>query len=408
MIAPDIEVGLTVLERTNGVVPVIDVLHSLSMTHTATREAHELGLEIGDDLCEVLTKTVLTAHEGFLWEEADDVDTCLLVLQSCNGETSLLTSLGGLQHSLVFLPVCPLGLDLGLGNDATFLRDQGDDEVFLQLALALWGRDIAHEHREVVLGTCCDSDAVPSFVIDGVVAQYGIMGIVLAQWIDGDDNHRFRTTPGGGGTPATMVLRDIFEVAILDEFGVESSISGITDILEEDTNELVADGFLLTRHFQRGRDRSGDVDRIVFLVVVHTLLTDLSVFCLTLEMAGDGLQFGWGDVEKTTILLFAVDGNGVACPGALTNLAGFIFTELPEVGRGRYPALIATLGLIVDVESAVIVGEDNWTQALAGGHDGIILRTPADQILAIGNGEQRTFVIHLEDKSPGAIGSTSH
>ena len=125
-------------------------------------------------------------------------------------------------------------------------------------------------------------------------------------------------------------------------------------------------------------------------------------------MAGDGLQFGWGDVEKTTILLFAIDGNGVACPGVLTNLAGFIFTELPEVGRGRYPALITTLGLIVDVESAVIVGEDNWTQALAGGHDGIILRTPADQILAIGNGEQRALVIHLEDKSPGAIGSTSH
>ena len=259
------------------------------MTHTATREAHELRLQVGNHLCQVFPQAVLTTHEGFAWEEADDIDACFLVFQSCYGEACFLTGLCGCEHCLVFPPVCPLGLHFGLSNDAAIFSNQGDDEIFLQLALALWGRDIAHEHREVVLSTCCYSDAIPTFVIDGVVAQYGIMGIVLTQRIDGNDNHRLRTTPGGGGTPSTVILGDILEVAILDKFGIEPSVSSIADILEEDADKLVADGLLLSRDFQGGGNGLGDVDGVIFLVVVHALLTDFPVFCLTVEVAGDGL-----------------------------------------------------------------------------------------------------------------------
>ena len=304
------------------------------MTHTASREAHELGFQVGNHLCEVFAKAVFTTHEGFAWEEADDINACFLVFQSCYSEACFLTGLVGCEHCLVFPPVCALGLDLGLGNDAAIFSNQGDDEILLQLAFALWGRDITHEHREVVFGTCRYCDAVPTFIIDGVVAQYGIMGIVLAQRVDGNDNHWLRTTPGGGGIPSTMILRNIFKVAILNQFGIESSVSSIADILEEDADKLVADGLLLARDFQGGGNGLGDVDGVILLVVVHALLANLPVFCQMVEIAGDGLQFGWGDVEETAILLFAIDGNRVACPCCIANLAGFILAELPEVGRG--------------------------------------------------------------------------
>ena len=61
----------------------------------------------------------------------------------------------------------------------------------------------------------------------------------------GSNLYRSRCVPGGGSVPAAVVFGCIFKVAVLDEFGVEATVGGITDILEEDADELVADGFLL-------------------------------------------------------------------------------------------------------------------------------------------------------------------
>ena len=136
MIAPDVKVGLTVLQWSDGMVPVVDIVQTLSMAHATTRESYEFGFKVGDDLCQILTKPVLTVHECLLREQTHHIDAALVFLQSCDGQTSLAAGLLSRKHCLILLPVVPLGFYLGLGNHLSVLSHQRDDEVFLQLALA--------------------------------------------------------------------------------------------------------------------------------------------------------------------------------------------------------------------------------------------------------------------------------
>ena len=50
-------------------VPVIDILQSLTVTHATAWEAHELRMQIGNDLRQVLAQTVLAIVERLLGEE---------------------------------------------------------------------------------------------------------------------------------------------------------------------------------------------------------------------------------------------------------------------------------------------------------------------------------------------------
>ena len=54
VVTPDVEVGLSVLQRTHGVVPVVDVVETLAVTHAPAGETHELGLQVGDGLGKVV------------------------------------------------------------------------------------------------------------------------------------------------------------------------------------------------------------------------------------------------------------------------------------------------------------------------------------------------------------------
>ena len=73
------------------------------------------------------------------------------------------------------------------------------------------------------------------------------MRIIIAQWLFGRDFEV--TVPSGGGiplySPLVIVLCRVFKITVLDEFRIETPISSIGDIFEEDTDEFVADGFLL-------------------------------------------------------------------------------------------------------------------------------------------------------------------
>ena len=82
MVAPDVEVRLAILQRAYGVVPMVDILKALAMTHAATGEAHELRLQVGNHLCQVFSQTVLSVLERLLREETDEVDARCGLLQA--------------------------------------------------------------------------------------------------------------------------------------------------------------------------------------------------------------------------------------------------------------------------------------------------------------------------------------
>ena len=70
------------------------------------------------------------------------------------------------------------------------------------------------------------------------------MGIVDAERMFSSNLNWARRTPGSGCSPSAMVFLCIFEVAVLHQFGIKTTISRIADILEEDSDEFIANLFL--------------------------------------------------------------------------------------------------------------------------------------------------------------------
>ena len=208
-----------------------------------------------------------------------------------------------------------------------------------------------------------------------------------------------------------MVTRRIFEVAVLDKLGIETSVGGVADVLEEDADKLVTDDFLLG-----GVDGEGGLDGLrqvfqVLRVVVHALVAQLPVAGTLLEVLADGGKLGGGEGEELAFTLLAVDGNGafggktVGRSGGGSAWGGYVDGEMTEIVAGAYKAR-ALLRLIEHLE-ALGYGTDNGLKALTGGYAGIVLRTPVHQVAAVGGSEEGRTVVDLKHQSPRAVGSTA-
>ena len=69
MIVPDIEVGLTLPQFSDGSLPVVDIIDAVAMRGTSARESHEAGLQVGNGLCKILAKAVGVTFVGVLREK---------------------------------------------------------------------------------------------------------------------------------------------------------------------------------------------------------------------------------------------------------------------------------------------------------------------------------------------------
>ena len=117
-----------------------------------------------------------------------------------------------------------------------------------------------------------------------------------------------------------MILGRIFEVAVLYQLGIESSIGGIADVLEEDANELVANAFLFGEvHAQRAFYGGGEVGQVL-RVVVHALVAQLPVACRLGEVLLKSNDKVVAYTEGVAFLQPTGDGGRVAQPGHVVNL----------------------------------------------------------------------------------------
>ena len=139
VVAPDVEVGLAILQRTYGVIPMIDIIHTLSMTHTATRETHKLGFQGCNSFRQILAKSILTPHKRLLREETDHIDASLYLLLSDDCQASFFTCLLGGEYGFVLFPTFALRFKRSLGYHNIVTINELDDKVLLVA-------DITHKH----------------------------------------------------------------------------------------------------------------------------------------------------------------------------------------------------------------------------------------------------------------------
>ena len=227
-------------------VPMINIVNTLTMAHAATRKSHKLRLQLSNSFSKILAQSVSLV--GIVREQRYHVECHSSILLASHHQSAVYSLVAihlcallvcGIQRKSISLPLLAYYLQLTLSHHVAIFSNQCHAE-FLFLA-----RDVASIDREIVCRTTV-YDAIPSLVIQGIGSNHGIMRIVLAQRIFGSYSDRSIALPCCYGTPSLMVVACIFEVAILHKFGIESAIGSIADIFEKHTNKLIRNSLALS------------------------------------------------------------------------------------------------------------------------------------------------------------------
>ena len=240
MIVPNVLRGLTVLPGTYALVPVIDVVKSLTMAHATTGKTYEPRTEGRDSLGQVFAKPM--SLEGIVRKEAYHVYGNAVLFQRCQHQSDL-TLRGFLvnnQRQGIASPVLTFDLYLLFCEHLALVIDKAHQQLILASILA------ADKDREVELLEWFSHQSTPPCVIECVLlGQEHIVGIVFAQRLCRADADRMIALPCGRCVPPTMVVGGVLEITVLNKFRIKATIGSIADVLEENTHQSVADRLLL-------------------------------------------------------------------------------------------------------------------------------------------------------------------
>ena len=198
------------------------------MNHTTAGEAHELRIQVGQSLSQILAHTMTLI--GVLGHQRNHVDIHLALIQHQNLQHGLLGLFRGSQHNLVFLPILAVYVDSSLGQQFRVLApplrlSQHHADLFRIVV------HIAEESREIIFGPglygnaveaiVLQAEALPAFIvvvflhslgvqthIGGVV---GMQGIVHASLHPTGGVTRTHEAPRGAGSPAVAFDGTEFE-----------------------------------------------------------------------------------------------------------------------------------------------------------------------------------------------------
>ena len=226
----------TLLDRTDGLLPVECILRRLLSLYVATaRETDELRMDVIEKLSQIRAQAIFAVLESRR-EEAYHVenDGTLAVgyeFKLCLGIVGI-----GCKFCCIFGPfLAYLGIE---GCFSIHLVALGVGEASLQSALVA----TLCPERELVGSALYGIDA-PEALVDerGCGSRFGSNGkleslaLCLVEQTLVDELCLDFCTFLGGSFPGRDVFVVILERAVADEFGIESAVSSMVDILEEDT-----------------------------------------------------------------------------------------------------------------------------------------------------------------------------
>ena len=255
VVAPGVLQLPALLLRADGGLPAVGVPEAVAAAvhHASAGEAHELRLQVGQCLCQILAQAV--AFVGVFRHERHLVDVEVAHGEDENLQVGILAVLRRRQHSLILLPRRSADIERRLGQHrrigAPTLSGLGQHHAHL-LSTAY----VAEEHGEVVLCAGLHADAVeavvlqaealPALIVVKLLRALGVQphvgGVVGVQRIVHPHLHRAQRVaranlfPSRAGTPSVAVGRAELEASVLHQLGIESAVGRVVDVLEEDTD----------------------------------------------------------------------------------------------------------------------------------------------------------------------------
>ena len=252
MVIPNVAHRLACLQGTYGIHPSVDVVKSVTMAGTSTRETHEAGLHVSQYLSQIGAHTILASLERLLWEERNHVQSHLSYRRGNHQQLCLVRIPLGGKDGVHLLPLARSGCrEVFLSHGVALLINKAHGE-FSCLSFQL-----TSPQGEVVLVALLQYNTVKSFVGKGHTRLAdGQCGIVLVVFVNRIISGYLKLVAISGILQApsrrvapspTMsgVRRVILEATVLHQLGIDTSIGSIVDVFEKHTDEFVTDGLCL-------------------------------------------------------------------------------------------------------------------------------------------------------------------
>ena len=396
VVVPDVALGGTLPEGSDGLAPAVHVAESVAVAEASAGETDEAGMEVGEGLCEVGTKSVLAVTEGVLGEEADEVEGNASGVLWLDGERCTGGVGRGSQDGLLLTPLLAGGEG---GASQFFVAVEQADEEFLGFGIKVLGKE-----AEVVFLALLQDDAVETVVAErcarlcggeeGVVGVVGVKGLLGRDFPSGSFAFQFPETLG---VPLAAVEVVVLEVAVLDKFGIESAVGAVVDVFEEDADEVGRDGFCLVG--MEGQRGFNALEGLETLVVVAGRFAVLPVAPCGVSSADNGcLDHRIGHADDVSLVCLSVEGDSVQRTCGLVGLLadGLCLAPLLEVGAGGAVVVALRCG-IDDAEDAVVLCQFGCNDVFVVAHVGIVLRLPSPEVVRTCSGKLVGTVIEGED-----------
>ena len=263
VIAPGVLELLALMLGTQSGLPTVGVPEAIAatMNHATAGETHETWMHGLQCLGKVLAKAM--AHEGIFGHQRYGIDVHLTHGEYENLEDSIRAIFCWFEDGLHLVPIGAYDLYGLVGQQLLFTTGYNkSDAHFLGLAA-----HVTHKGREVVLGARLHVHAVEAIVLEAyacpaievIVVSYtldenahvvevvdvqriGLQGCNVARRVSGTDE-----SPGCARAPAGTFASVVFEGSVLHQFGIEAAIGCITDVFEEDSNQVITDSLTASR-----------------------------------------------------------------------------------------------------------------------------------------------------------------
>ena len=237
-VLPAVAVQRAVLDGADGVLPLIAGVEVGTFYDAAAREAEDAWVEVFQSLCQVAAHAVLPILIGVDGEQRHVLQGHRVGSLQEDAQLGVLQRLPGGQRDGVFLPLGRRNLDFLVDKLLVLAHGVLVDELDADGTIALGGLG---PYAEAVLLALLDANAEVALVgqtraalLMAGVGEFYVPGAALEGTV-------ILQVDTAEGLPAHEVLGEL-ERTVLDQFAVESAVSGEVDVFEEDAVHGLLDG----------------------------------------------------------------------------------------------------------------------------------------------------------------------
>ena len=151
-----------------------------------------------------------------------------------------------------------------------------------------------------------------------------------------------------------MVSRRVFKVTVLNELSIEATVCSIANILEKNTDKLIADGLFVITNLEGCGE--GTQSCQLRGIIVHALIAEVPVLCLYSKVTDHSIHLVFRQFKQTAFSEFTTNGGCITLPNSIVYATFLVTAEVPKIRGSRHTTLLPNGCLVIDGKRTVFIG----------------------------------------------------